>query len=202
MLNQHQTVRDSIANLNRPNPLAPHIVKLIGDKKKVKIADIGAGPLPTIGQLLKGVEVTIHRSDNQDFKGFWEKHQVTPAFGIEYQNMEQLSYTDNSFDIVHSANALDHTRDALAALKELIRVCKPGGYVYIVCNLDQLDTGHKHYWNAKHDGIFTNYVDSFDLKDFGFKIDFIDNGGESRYNRIIALLKKKSPELHRDEKQN
>jgi SAM-dependent methyltransferase len=105
--------------------------------------------------------------------------------------MEKLTYEDNFFDIVHCLNALDHTRDALTAVKEMIRVCKPGGYVYIDCHLDQLDTGHLHYWNAKEDGTLTNYKETFDLKDFGFQIKYINEYDESRYNHIIAVLQKK-----------
>lgn len=190
MLNQHQTIKNVIQQFNKPNPLIDYLVPLIGDKKEVKIADIGSGPLSTIGHLKEGVEVKIYNSDKQTFKDFYEKYNIEPYAKIEYQDMEKLTYPDSFFDIVHSANALDHTVHALAALKEMIRVCKPGGWVYIECNLDQLSTGGKHYWNAKADGKFINHTEQFDLKDFGFKIKFIDRGGESRYNQIIATLNK------------
>jgi len=176
---------------NRPLPLAEHLVALIGDKKEVKIADIGSGPFSIIGSYLPGVKVDIHHSDRQDFKPYWEKRQITPVIDVEYQNMEQLTYEDNFFDIVHCYNALDHTKNAESAVKELIRVCKVDGWVYINCALDQLSTGYRHYWNAKEDGTLTNNVIKFDLKDYGFQIKYIDRGGESRYNEIIATLQKK-----------
>ena len=191
MLNQHQTIRDNIEKFNKRRPLADYLVALIGDKKKVKILDVGSGAFPTIGQDLPGVEVEAYYCDEQDFTDFYKKYKVVPLFHIEYQDMEHLTYTDNSFDIVHCANALDHTRDALAAVKEMIRVCKPGGWIYIDCHLDQRETGHKHYWSAKQDGTLRNGEIEFSLKDeFGFEIEFIDEGGESRYNHIIATLQK------------
>ena len=192
MLNQHQTIRDNIEKFNKPMPLVSHLAALIGNKKTVKIADLGSGAYSTIGSYLNGVEVDIYHSDNQDFSAFCKKYDFVPRIPIEYQDMEQLTYPDESFDIVHCANALDHTRDAAIAVEEMIRVCKPGGWVYIDSHLDQLDTGHKHYWNAKKDGVFTNDNAKllFDLKDWGFKIKFIDRGGESRYNHIIATLQK------------
>ena len=176
---------------NKPLPLADYLVPLIGDKKEVKIADIGSGPYSIIGSYLPGIKVDIYHSDRQDFNPFWKKRQLTPVISVEYQDMEKLTYSDNFFDIVHCFNALDHTKNAKEAVKEMIRVCKADGWIYINCALDQLSTGYRHYWNAKEDGTFTNNIDTFDLKDFGFQIQFIDKGGESRYNEIIATLKKK-----------
>lgn len=190
MLNQYKTIKNSIEQFNKPLPLVDHLVQLIGNKKQVKIADIGSGPFSTIGQYLDGVKVEIYHSDKQDFTDFWKKYNTTPLFKVEYQNIEKLTYPDDFFDIVHCTNALDHTINAPAAVKEMVRVCKTGGWIYIDCSLDQLSTGHKHYWDAKEDGVFINKTDRFDLKDFGFKIKFIDNHGLRRYNRIIATLEK------------
>ena len=158
--------------------LIPELIPLVGDKKSVKIADIGSGPVSKIGDHLDGVEVAVFPSDRREFDG------------IDQENMENLTYEGNTFDIVHCENALDHTPNALSAVKEMMRVCKPEGFVFIKCWLDQKDTGYKHYWNAKEDGIFTNGTDSFNLKDFGFKIDYTDTGGERRYSYIVAILEK------------
>lgn len=179
-----------IKEFNRPLPLVDYLVPYTHGKKDIKIADIGSGPYSIIGSYLPGVDLKIYHSDRHDFKEYWEKYNHTPVISVEYQHMENLTYPDGFFDIVHCCNALDHTKKAKEAVKELIRVCKAGGYVYIICNLDQLSTGHKHYWNAKEDGVFTNNVETFDLKDFGFTIHFTDNGGDSRYNFISAVLQK------------
>ena len=161
--------------------------------KHVKIADIGSGPLSIIGSFVPGMNSKIYHSDKQDFSSFYKKHSITPLIEVEYQDMEKLTYPDDYFDVVHCANALDHTKLAEQAVMEMIRVCKPGGWIYITCNLDQMDTGHKHYWNAKQGGVFTNGKQSFDLKVVGFETKLIDNGGESRYNKIIALYQKDRP---------
>ena len=129
--------------------LVAYLIPLVGDKKEVRIADIGSGPIPRIGQNLEGVKVTVYSSDKQDFTEVWKKYNIDPPPLIEYQDMEKLTYPDEFFDIVHCENALDHTRNAQAAVKELIRVCKTSGWVYIDCNLNQKDTGYKHYLNTK-----------------------------------------------------
>ena len=141
-----------------------------------KVADIGSGPVSRLELDIKGSEtLEIHSSDSGGYDD------------VEYQDMENLSYEDNSFDIVHCRNALDHTKNAQKALEEMIRICKPGGTVFIKCWLDQKDTGYKHYWNAKEDGTFEG---GFSLKDYGFKIHYVNHGGERRYNYIEATLEK------------
>lgn len=177
-----------IAQYNKPLPLVDYLVKLVGDKKEVKIADIGSGPFPITGQLLEGVKVEMYPMDQSNFDYFWERYKTTPVFPIEVQNMEALTYPDGYFDIVHCVNALDHTPDALKALKEFIRVTKEGGHIYIDCALIQkTNRGHRHFWDMLEDGTMTNGEVTFNLKDFGFEIEFIDNGGERQFNHVIAI---------------
>jgi SAM-dependent methyltransferase len=40
-----------------------------------------------------------------------------------------LSYADNTFDVVHAHQLLHHLDDPVAALREMARVCRPGGVV-------------------------------------------------------------------------
>ncbi len=182
---------EKIAHFNRLLPLADFLVELVGDKKAVKILDVGSGPYPIAGQLLDGVDVDIHWCDQQDFQYFWDKWQAVPIFKIEQENMEKLSYADNSYDIVYTINALDHTRNAEQAVKEMIRVCKPGGWVYIDCHLIQhTNRGHNHHWDALEVGAFENEKGYFDLKEYGFDITFIDKGGERQFNQVIAKWQK------------
>lgn len=136
------------------------------DDFEFKIADLGAGPKSVI---------SVYSSDVRDING------------VEKQDMENLTYPDNSFNMVVCQNALDHTKDAEKALNEMIRICKPGGIVFIKCWLDQKDTGHKHYYNAKEDGRFEG-KNTFNLTDYGFVIKYTNKGGERRYNYIEAVL--------------
>ncbi len=121
------------AEFNAPRHLPPYFKDMIGKKKQVLIAELGAGPVNTIGNLWNGVDVRIIASDRyaDEYKKFWDYWGKTPIVPIEYQDMEALTYKDNLFDIVHCENALDHTPDAKKALSEMIRVCRKGGYVYL-----------------------------------------------------------------------
>ncbi|MEW5804247.1 MAG: class I SAM-dependent methyltransferase [bacterium] len=43
----------------------------------------------------------------------------------------ELPLDSNSFDLIYSYNAFEHLDDPSVALRELVRVCKKGGYIYI-----------------------------------------------------------------------
>jgi ubiquinone/menaquinone biosynthesis C-methylase UbiE len=138
------------AKFNHPMPLPAYFKYLIGEKKSVKIAELGAGPINTIGNYFDGVEVEIIASDlfQPEYEKFWKQHNKTPIVPIEYQDMENLTYPDETFDIVHCVNALDHTPDVYKAIDEMKRVCKTGGYIYLRHAPGQKKRyGGIHYWN-------------------------------------------------------
>ena len=139
----------------------------------MRILNIGSGPV-TPGKT-PGIEIT--NADRRDHPG------------AAIADMEQLDYPDNSFDLVVCINALDHTPDAEAALREMMRVAK---WVYIDCSLIQHTTsGKNHYWDMFEDGTMLNEkLEKFNLKDYGFEIEFVDNGGERRYNHVICRYTK------------
>ena len=138
----------------------------------MRILDIGSGAKPKLASTY--AEIAIVRCD---------KHRYS---GVDLQNMEKLTYPDDSFDIVVCVNALDHTKDPKSAIKEMIRVSR--SMVYINCALMQLSqSGGWHYWDAQEDGTFTSKDDEFNIKDFGFSVELVDNGGPRRYNHIHAV---------------
>lgn len=156
---------------NKRAKLPDYFGNLIGDKKKVLIAEIGSGPINTIGTSWPDTEVVIYASDVlwPLYTTYWEQHGKTPIVPIEYQDMEKLSYPDRMFDIVHCVNALDHTKDVQKAISEMKRVCARGGYVYLRHTPDQKKTykGH-HHWNAGFDTVafFDNGKSRIELPEF------------------------------------
>jgi len=149
-------------SFNKDFPLHDYFGPMIGDKTEVSIADIGAGMVSTIGSTWKNVKIRLFPSDvlANDFNkilkykhekyGQYLKHGYKPLYPVEQQDMENLTYDNDSFDIVHCANALDHCADPFKAVREMFRVCKPEGWVYLrhFENNAKLQHYHGlHQWN-------------------------------------------------------
>ena len=103
----------------------------ITDHAPIMILDVGSGVLPWIKGILgtKGVIITCDPLAEEYAKIFdYALHgqkQPVKAFA------EALPFDDNSFDIVHCSNALDHTQNPYKAILEMERVCRPGGMILV-----------------------------------------------------------------------
>jgi SAM-dependent methyltransferase len=97
----------------------------------IMILDVGSGALPWIKGILgtKGVIVACDPLADEYAKIFdYEKFEQDPpiqAFA------ESLPFDDNSFDVIHCSNALDHTQNPGQAIQEMERVCRPGGMILV-----------------------------------------------------------------------
>lgn len=148
-------------------PLLPELEFMLEGKSEVKIANLGAGALNLIGETSGKCKVEIVASDflADEYKKLHQKFNIVPLVPIEQEDMTKLTYPDNHFDIVFCANAIDHTEDAEAAVKEMLRVCKPGGWVYLkhlpreadrlkYSGLHQWNVGDNEMWNRNRERVF------------------------------------------------
>ncbi|OHA15778.1 MAG: hypothetical protein A3A10_00045 [Candidatus Tagabacteria bacterium RIFCSPLOWO2_01_FULL_42_9] len=180
---------------NHQAELPDYFGPMIGDKKEVTIAELATGPICTIGNLWKNIKVRLYASDilQNEFASLWKEHNAIPVIPVEYQNIEHLAYPDNFFDIVHCVNALDHTLNPKQALKEILRVCKPGGWIYLRHSPDQMKKYRgMHAWDINMvDGetVFSNEKEKFLLSEFG---DFKTRAGHEfkRKDLIVSILHK------------
>jgi ubiquinone/menaquinone biosynthesis C-methylase UbiE len=56
-----------------------------------------------------------------------EAQGVDVRFGVA--DVKRLPFPEATFDIVHAHQLLQHVPDPVAALREMARVCKPGGII-------------------------------------------------------------------------
>lgn len=138
---------------------------MIGDKKEVLIANLGAGAMCLIGNSRRDVKIKVISSDllADEFNALIKKLNLTTPYPVEKQDMTKLTYADGRFDIVFCANALDHCQDPYKALNEIVRICKPGGWIYLhhfahegrrqgyhglhQWNIDATEEGDCIFWN-------------------------------------------------------
>ena len=62
---------------------------------------------------------------------------------IELMDMHRMRYPDNSFDVVYSADSLEHSYDLERALGEIIRVAKPAALLCVLTPMD-FDVNARH----------------------------------------------------------
>jgi ubiquinone/menaquinone biosynthesis C-methylase UbiE len=118
---------------NQPRPLASYLVPLLPDRIRVRIADLGSGPFSTVGTKHPRKFISVIASDSlaREYNKMLSRRGIKPLIPVKFQDMHHLTYRDSRFDIVHCANALDHTADPAAALREMLRICRPGGYIHL-----------------------------------------------------------------------
>ncbi len=96
---------------------------------------------------------------------------------LEYQEFEQpvvygdamqLPFRDNSFDLQISQAVLEHIQNPFRAVREMLRVAKPGTLVWAgVAFLQPLHAAPSHYFNTTVEGLAELFAD-FDIEDLSW----------------------------------
>ena len=175
-----------VKQFNKPAQLPEYFAEMIEGKDTVYIAEVCCGLVNTIGDSWpdKKIYVTCSDSNADSFNSMWEEKGITPLHPIKKENIEELHYYQNLFDVVHCRNALDHTEDPLRAISELKRVSRE--WVYLLHAPDQMSTyGGHHKWDIRlEDGKTVFYGKEYSFILNGFK-SYLDKDG-----LIVSIWKK------------
>jgi SAM-dependent methyltransferase len=92
-----------------------------------EVLDAGCGSGRTLEELERygtvyGVELDPEAAELARARGAGEVHTG---------RLEQLPYEDDRFDLITCLDVIEHTPDDRATLRELLRVCKPGGWLLV-----------------------------------------------------------------------
>jgi ubiquinone/menaquinone biosynthesis C-methylase UbiE len=110
--------------------LLPHL------KPYMKILDVGCGPgtitidLATLVPQGKVIGLEYAPTVLDQARATATQRGVT-NINFEVGDVHNLKYEDDTFDIVHAHQVLQHVADPIQALKEMRRVTKPGGIVAV-----------------------------------------------------------------------
>jgi ubiquinone/menaquinone biosynthesis C-methylase UbiE len=99
---------------------------------RMKVLDVGAGPgtitadLATRVSHVTALEVTPEAVDvaRAGLAG-------VPNADVVLGDVHALDFPDDTFCVVHAHQVLQHVADPVQALREMRRVCKPGGFVAV-----------------------------------------------------------------------
>jgi tetratricopeptide (TPR) repeat protein/SAM-dependent methyltransferase len=121
-----------------------------------RILDVGAGPLTIVNKKCPGTTLEIDPVDAlaDIYDRLLEKHRITPVVRTQKLDAEALTrkYGENTFDIAYSRNAIDHTYAPLQAVREMVKVTKPGGYVILQIGVEE---GTRTHWHGLHSWNFS-----------------------------------------------
>ena len=93
-----------------------------------------------------------------------ENYPTTDVLGVG----EELPFRDGSFDAVFSLSVLEHVRDPFKCAKEILRVLKPGGDLFVAVPFLQPFHGYpNHYYNMTSSGLKNLFGDSVEISEMG-----------------------------------
>ncbi|MBN2008126.1 methyltransferase domain-containing protein [candidate division KSB1 bacterium] len=100
----------------------------IGSVEGKNILDIGCSDGLGCDLMLVEKPASITGVDTSDHVG---ARFPDPIINYARMDARQLEFSPNSFDVAYSIAVFEHIQEPIDALKEMIRVIKPGGYGYI-----------------------------------------------------------------------
>jgi ubiquinone/menaquinone biosynthesis C-methylase UbiE len=166
------------------------VLQTVDVNENYKILDVGAGPITILGKFYNGIKLNITAVDAlaESFNNInWQDNK--PEIITQYCETEKLSETfeENSFDLVHARNTLDHHYDVLKAFKNMLYVTKKGGLIIISHTENEAN-------NNKWDGL---HKWNFFLKDEDMKIQNLEGIYSlketiSKFGNIISTHKDKN----------
>jgi SAM-dependent methyltransferase len=145
--------------------------------ERVRVLDVGAGPLTTLGKTWEGHEMEITAIDPlaERYDELLARLNITPPVRTLPGHGEKVLelFPENHFHLAYASNALDHAYEPLRAIRQMIAAVQPGCYVYL--------------WHFANEGLHEYYRGlhqwNFDIRDD----DFIISDGRRSHALKAAL---------------
>ena len=115
---------------NSAGYLLPHL------RPGAALLDVGCGPgtitVDLAARVAPGQVTAVEQaSDALDFARAEARARGQSNIVFVTSDIHALDFPDDTFDVVHAHQVLQHVADPVQALRELRRVCKPGGVVAV-----------------------------------------------------------------------
>jgi len=125
----------------------------------IAILDVASGPMTWIGKKWDDHSIRIDPVDilAPRYKQLLAKHKIIPLIETRYATIEELSHSvpHNEYDLVFCKNALDHAKNPMQGIREMLKVVKPGSFVLLHNHRNEaINEGYTqlHQWNFDVDG--------------------------------------------------
>lgn len=106
------------------------IIRIIPQKKNLKILDAGCGEGQLLSRITKTIEGELYGADATEIAIETAQEKV-PGVSFSLQDITNLNYKDNFFDVVICTEVIEHISDYVKAISELKRVLKDEGMLIL-----------------------------------------------------------------------
>lgn len=97
----------------------------------VRVLEAGSGPAFASSLLARASAFGMSAALDYDPAALGEGRRRDPALRAVAGDLMRLPFADASFDLVWNSSTLEHLPDRDGALREMVRITKPGGGVFI-----------------------------------------------------------------------
>lgn len=143
----------------QPQPLVPWIIDLLPKtQEKLRILDVGAGPISKMGTYVPDQSAEIIAVD--PLANYYNKiafeHDIELPLATQLAFAEDLSchFDESSFDLINCQNALDHSIEPMWGVIEMCLILKTGGVIFLAHRKNEAEFENYdglHQWNFDDD---------------------------------------------------
>jgi len=126
---------------------------------RIRILDVGAGPLTILGKKHPFKELDIVATDilAEQYAKILAKRNIRPIIKTIYADADNLTavFPPASFDYVFACNSIDHCANPVRSILEMLAVVKPGCYVTLMHGHNEAEKAcyaGLHQWNFDAEG--------------------------------------------------
>ncbi len=150
-------------------------------------------------------DATVIKTDINPAEGAYIAQSNQLTFKLE--DATRFTFADNTFDFVYSISVVEHIyQKTAAAINEMIRVCKPGGYVYITFPVSKTYTEewlessiYSHQHNENNKTFFQYRFDEQKTNEILGNLSGVETVSKAifwersngAYNRMTTLMRRK-----------
>jgi SAM-dependent methyltransferase len=139
-----------------------YLQTILGKRTSGRVLNVGAG---AASARYRYAEMLA----NTEYHTVEPSPETNPTFVADAQHMPEIP--SESYDWVISLAVLEHVPDIHSAAREIARVVKPGGHIYVTIPLHNeihFDKGYWDYWRVTPFGMHCLFGDSFAILEMEF----------------------------------
>ncbi len=138
----------------RQEIIRSQVIRLAGERRDLNILNVGVATGASSVMLAEFGKVKSIEYDGDCFAFVKEKLDID----IEQGSILELRFDANSFDLVCAFDVIEHVEQDELAVQELMRVCKPGGFVLVTVPafmslFGKHDIVNQHFRRYEMDGL-------------------------------------------------